>query len=142
MPENGSRDPLDTLLERMPGASPPSELAERIIASIHTRRRRRQGVHLALSLGLLLTGIWLFAPALLAAAGSVNLPPSGMPWLASWLGLALNDAAAFTSELAAAFLTPAGTPGGLAGPASLGGLAALGTGALLAMQSLLPRRDW
>lgn len=141
MPDESRRDALDLLLEQMPGANPPAGLAERIAASIQAHHRRRQRLHLALSLGLLLTGAWLFAPALSAALGSLDMPATGLPWLAAWLELALEDAAASLSRLASGLLASGGIPDTLANPAFLGGLAALSLGTLLALEYLLPRRE-
>ena len=117
-------DEMDRLLSHLPFDPPPPDLSARICARIHARRQKRQRLRLGFSLLLAAGGVWLALPVLVVLPASLDLPPSGLPMLAEWLGLAFADLGQFLVVLLGVFASSGNLDGfnlnGLLGLAALG----------------------
>lgn len=132
---------LDDLLAQMPGEFPPPDLALRICQAVRVHHRRGMQARFVLSAFLALSGLWLALPAFSGWLQAVSMPKSALPLAMDWLaaGLAgvevlLTTAAAALSQSASIF-TSMGTP-------AIAGMIALAISALLALDLLVPRREF
>ena len=132
---------MDDLLAQMPGELPPPDLALRVCQAVRLHHRRTRQARLVLSAFLALSGLWLALPAFSGWLQAVSMPKSALPLAMDWLaaGLAgvevlLTTAAAALSQSASIF-TSLGTP-------AIAGMIALAISALLALDLLVPRREF
>ncbi len=131
-------DDLDRLLQSLPPADLPGGLAGRVRANFRRRRQRQQRLHVAASLTLLVLGLWLGGPSLLALSAQIQ---SGAVNLGS---LNVLYASLFDAGAALAAYTHGSNSFQAALNSSLGltawvGILALAAGALLGISGMVSR---
>lgn len=133
-------DSLDRLLTQMPGETPPPDLSRRIFREIRKRRQREAALRLGSGALLSLAGLWLSLPAILTGLLGVALPDNGLLVLLRWTELALQDMErlVFENWSGLVALQSSWTQSGIY---SVPGLFALGLGALVMIQHILPREE-
>lgn len=132
---------MDDLLAQMPGEFPPPDLALRICQAVRVHHRRSMRARLVLSAFLALGGIWLALPAFTGWLEAISMPDSALPLVLDWIAASLSGVETMLASAVSALSLPGRVYNPLGTPA-FAGMLALAISALLALDMLMPRREF